>query len=77
MSKNSRRVDYNTALNTINKQVTAKKNHIKCLNIYQLDIIEKRSKERLQKKPAKGIKIFQKKQKTKSENTVGNDISIS
>ena len=30
MSKNSRRVDYNTALNTINKQVPAKKNHIKC-----------------------------------------------
>lgn len=30
MSKNSRRVDYNTALDTINKQVPAKKNHIKC-----------------------------------------------
>ena len=37
----------------------------------------KKKQGKASKKPAKGIKIFQKKQKTKSENTVGNDISIS
>ena len=40
------------------------------------DIIKKKNKERLQKKLVKGIKIFLKKRKTKSENMITNNITI-
>ena len=44
----------------------------KCLRIRQLDIIKK-----FKKSLVKGIKIFLKKEKTKSENVVANDMKIS
>ena len=44
----------------------------KCLRIRQLDIIKK-----FKKSLVKGIKIFLKKEKTKRENVVANDMKIS
>ena len=44
----------------------------KCLRIRQLDILKK-----FKKSLVKGIKIFLKNEKTKSENVVANDMKIS
>ena len=58
----------------------------KCKNFFVVEIQElfpltepdiiKKNKERLQKKLVKGIKIFLKKRKTKSENMITNNITI-